>query len=380
MVDSLTDMVRRGQVSRRTVLKLLGSTAGAAFLAACGANGSTATTVATTAGTSPTTGGGTAGTSPTTGGSTAFQSNLSVLETGYEDPNFGHHVADVVAYEKGYLEEVGFTEFNNLIIGNNLNTIVGGGVQWTSADTDAVVVAAVEHEQDVMWLACMRDKEDLLFGLAPGVTLESLVADNAEVSGGEIGTRGELLAMKMLEELGVNRDQVQWITIGGGSDTRIAALLSGDLKGTALRPRHVPSLLEVGGTVVYEERRIIAQEGYTVQRSFYEENRDALTAYLYAIIKAKQYISDYSTKDEVIELMEKHDFEFPQEFIDTYEDTIANHSFDGGFELPEMELIFEEMSEVGEVDPDIDWRSAVDLSSLWEVQDALGLERRPASL
>jgi ABC-type nitrate/sulfonate/bicarbonate transport system substrate-binding protein len=186
--------------------------------------------------------------------------------------------------------------------------------------------------------------------------------------------------MKMLEELGVNRDQVQWITIGGGSDTRIAALLSGDLKGTALRPRHVASLLEVGGTVVYDERRIIAQEGYVVQRSFYEENRDAVTAYLYAIIKAKQYISDYSTKDEVIELMQKHDFEFPQEFIDAYEDTIENHSIDGGFEIPEMDLIFEEMSEVGEVDPNIDWRSAVDLTSLWEVQDALGLERRPATL
>ena len=370
MVDSLTEMVRHGQVSRRTVLKLLGSTAGAAFLAACGADDSTATTVAADAGSPSTTGAAGA----------PFRSNLSVLQTGYEDPNFGHHVADVVAFEKGFLEEVGFTEFNNLIIGNNLNTIVGGGVQWTSADTDAVVVAAVEHEQDVMWLACMRDKEDLLFGLAPGVTLESLVADNAEVSGGEIGTRGELLAMKMLEELGVNRDQVQWITIGGGSDTRIAALLSGDLKGTALRPRHVPSLLEVGGTVVYDERRIIAQEGYTVQRSFYDENRDAVTAYLYAIIKAKQYISDYSTKDEVIELMKKHDFEFPQEFIDTYEDTIENHSIDGGFEIPEMELIFEEMSEVGEVDPNIDWRSAVDLSSLWEVQDALGLERRPATL
>ena len=369
MVDSLTEMVRHGQVSRRTVLKLLGATAGAAFLAACGADDTTATTLAANEGTPSTTGAG-----------APFRSNLSVLQTGYEDPNFGHHVADVVAYEKGFLEEVGFTEFNNLVIGNNLNTIVGGGVQWTSADTDAVVVAAVEHQQDVLWLACMRDKEDLLFGLAPGVTLESLVEENGEVSGGEIGTRGELLAMKMLEELGVNRDQVQWITIGGGSDTRIAALLSGDLKGTALRPRHVASLLEVGGTVVYDERRIIAQEGYVVQRSFYEENRDAVTAYLYAIIKAKQYISDYSTKDEVIELMQKHDFEFPQEFIDAYEDTIENHSIDGGFEIPEMDLIFEEMSEVGEVDPDIDWRSAVDLTSLWEVQDALGLERRPATL
>jgi ABC-type nitrate/sulfonate/bicarbonate transport system substrate-binding protein len=374
-----------GQLSRRTVLRLLGSTAGAVMLGAC-ATDQPADTTATTAGaavdTTATTA-GSAGTSATTAAAAAagpFSSNLEVLDTGYEDPNWGHHVADIVAYEKGFLEEVGFTGSNNLIIGNSLNTVVGGGVQWTSADTDAIVIAGVEHDQDIAWIGCMRDKEGLLFGLAPGVTLESLVADNGFVSGGEIGTRGELLSMKMLEELGVGRDEVQWVTMGGGSDTRIAALLSGDLHGTALRPRHVASLEEVGGTVVYNEQRIIAQEGYTVKRSFLEENRDAVTAYLYAVIKAKQYISDYSTKDEIIEIMTAHEFEFPQEFVDTYEETFNNHSFDGGFEIPEMELIFEEMSEVGEVPADIDWRSVVDLESLWAAQEALGLPRRPASL
>ncbi len=45
-----------------------------------------------------------------------------------------------------------------------------------------------------------------------------------------------------------------------------------------------------------------------------------------------------------------------------------------------MELVLSELGAVGEVDPDIDWRSAMNLEPLWEAQEAAGLPRRPASL
>jgi len=372
MSDPLTDTLKGREFSRRELLRMLGATAGVVVLGACGAPSGSTTTAGGRASTSVS---GSAGlTAPS-----SLQSSLSVLHTGYEDPNWGHRVADIVAWEKGYLQEVGFTEYDELVIGDSLETVLGGGVEWTAADTDGVVIAAVEHDQDAVWLACMRDKEDLLFGLAPGVRLEDLDESSA-VSGGEIGTRGELQAMKMLEELGIPRDGVQWITLGGGSDTRIAALISGDLMGSALRPRHIAPLEEAGGTVVYNERQTVAQEGYVTTRTFYEENRDAVTAYLYAIIKAKQYLTDLSRKEEVIDYVVARDFEMPPEFRDAYDETISNHSPDGGFEISEMDLIFDEMAESGEIASGIDWRAAVDLGALWDAQDALGLPRRPETL
>ena len=310
-----------------------------------------------------------------------LQTNLGVLRTGYDNPNFSHHMADVVAYEKGYMEAVGFTKFDNKIINDSMAAVVGRGMDWTAVDTDVLIPARVEEEVGVVYIGTRRDSEDLIFGLAPGATLESLKEDKGYVSGGEVGTRNELLGKRMITELGLDAEEdVRWVAMGGGSDTRLVALINGELQGSNLQIRHITQLEEAGGTIVYNESRRVAQDGYAVQTKFLEENRDAVVAYLYAIIQAKQFIKDLNTKDEVIGMLEKNDFEFPQEFIDAYEANVSNLSPDCGFEIDEMELVWEELGSTGEADPDIDWRSAMDLGPLWEAQEALGLPRRPASL
>ena len=55
-------------------------------------------------------------------------------------------------------------------------------------------------------------------------------------------------------------------------------------------------------------------------------------------------------------------------------------SADCGFEIPEMEKLWEEFGQTGEADPNIDWRSACDLEPMWEAQEAAGLPRRPSAL
>lgn len=351
--------------SRRGFLTTMGALGGAVLLGGCGDD----EPVASQPGGSSTGGGG------------PFTTNRPLLHTGYDNPNFSHHMSDIVAFEKGWLAEVGFTDFDNLIINDSMNAILGQGVDWTAADTDRIVVAAVDHDQPITYLGTRRDSEDLLFGLAPGVTLEQLAEEQGFVSGGEIGTRNELLGKLMIRELGLDpENDVQWVAMGGGSDTRLVSLINGELMGSNLQIRHITTLEEAGGTIVYNETRTIAQDGYVVQTSFLEENRDAVVAYLYALIKAKQFIKDLTTKDEVITLLEKHDFEFTPEFRDSYEANVANMSTDGGFEIEDMEIIWDELSQVGEVDPNIAWREALDLEPLWEAQEAAGLPRRPAEI
>lgn len=304
-----------------------------------------------------------------------------MIEAGYDNPSYYHHMTDVVAWEAGYLQEAGFEEFSDIIINDSLTAIVGGGLEFTAEDTDGVIPNEIENDIGVVWLGVRGEFEDLLFGLAPGVTIEDLVAEQGFVSGGEIGTRNELLGKKMLVELGLDpENDVQWVSMGGGSDTRLASLLSGELMGSNIQRRHIVPLTEEGGTVAYEERRQVAQDGYTVQRGFLEENRDAVTAYLWALIRGREYIHDLDNKDEVIGWLEDHDFEFNQDLIDSYEDQVGLFSPDLGFEIPSMEVVWEELAEIGEVDADIPWREAVDLEPLWAAQEAAGLERRPASL
>lgn len=360
MAEATRITVRGRHPSRRRMLAMLGGAAGVVLLSACAEE--------------PVASGEAAPDSP-------FQSNLGELRTGYDNPNFSHHMADIVAMEKGFLREVGITGFNNLIINDAMNAIIGRGVDWTAADTSDAIPAVVNDDVQIVFLGTRRDGEDLIFGLAPGVTVEQLRAKRGFVSGGETGTRNELLGKLMVRELGLDPEKdVQWVAMGGGSDTRLSALINGELMGSNLQERHIATLEDAGGTVVYNESRKVAQDGYVVQTGFLEENRDAVTAYLYALIRAKQYIKDLDTKDEVISLLESHDFEFSQEFRDAYESNVHNLSADNGFDIEDMELVFNELAAVGEVEEGFDWRSALDLEPLWEAQEAAGLPRRPASL
>ncbi len=350
--------------SRRQFLALGGSAAAALALGACASGGQPA-----------------AATAAPSGAGKTIKSNLSKFSVGYDNPNWSHHAADIVAREKGWFKEFGFDTVDDIVFDDSLTAIVGKGVQWTAADTDAVLMTHVDKGLDVWWLGTRRDKEDTLFGLAPGVTVESLRGSGASVSGGLVGSRNELLGKMMLRELGLDPEKdVTWITMSGGSDTRLAALMNGNLKGSNIQVRHIKQLEAAGGTVAYNKRRAIAQEGYVVMGDFLKANPDAITAYMTGIIKAKQYLKDLSHKDEVIEILRKNDFEFPPEFVATYEDGVAILSADGGFEIPEMDVLWQELGSTGEAPANFDWRKGVNLDFLWKAQEANGLPHRPASL
>jgi ABC-type nitrate/sulfonate/bicarbonate transport system substrate-binding protein len=360
------------RLSRRQFLTFGGGAAAALAIGAC-APAATPTTAPATA--APATA------VPATEAKAAIKANLTKVATGYDNPNWSHHAADIVAREKGWFKEAGIDNVDDIIFDDSLVAIIGKGVNWTAADTDAILMAHVNEGVDVWWLGTRRDKEDMLFGLAPGVTVESLKGSGASVSGGLVGSRNELLGKMMVGELGLDPEKdVTWITMSGGSDTRLAALINGNLSGSNIQVRHIKELEAAGGTVAYNKRRKIAQEGYVVMGDFLKANGDTVTAYLYAIIKAKQFLKDLNNKDEVIAIMTKNGFEFPQEFIDTYQDGIEILSADAGFEVPEMEVLWKELSTVGEAPADFDWRKGLNLEHLWKAQEALGLPRRPASL
>jgi ABC-type nitrate/sulfonate/bicarbonate transport system substrate-binding protein len=377
------------RLSRRRFLRISGGAATGLILVGCGAEAPvppaapaapapTAAPLAPAATAAPA---ASAATAAPAAAASAVKANLSSLNIGYDNPNWSHHAADIVAREKGWFDEVGITNAEIITFNNALTAIVGGGVHFTAADSDVALQANVQEGVDIWWLGTRRDHEDLIFGLAPGLTIEDLKGSGKSVSGGTVGSRNELLGKKMLAELGLDPEtDVSWVTMSGGSDTRLAALMNGNLSGSNIQERHITQLEAAGGTVIYNKSRTIAQDGYVAMGPFIEENGDTVVAFLTAIIKAKQYIKDLSTKDDVIAIMEKNGYQFSQEFKDAYESNVHNMSPDCGFEIAEMELVWEEISSVGEVAADFAWRDGMNLEFLWKAQEANGLPRRPASL
>jgi len=352
---------RGSTLSRRDFLKLGGTALGGLVLAGC-----TPSAAPVAAPVVPVTG---------------LKSKIDTLHLGYDNPNWSHQVTDYVAREKGWFKDYGLTNVDCIVFDDALPPIIGGGVQFTAADTQPVMEANLNQSVDVWYLGTRRGKEDMLFGLAPGVTLESLKGSGKEVSGGKVGSRNELLGKMMLKELGVDPEKdVTWITIGGGSDTRLAALMNGGLAGGCIQVRHIKTLQDAGGTVVYRKTRTIAQDGYITMGSMIKTNPDTVTAFLAATIKAKQYIARPDTKDEVIAIMEKNGFAFSQEFKDTYIDGIQILSTDGGFDIPDMDNYWNELAQTGEGAANFSWRKAMNLDFLWKAQELNGLPRRPAKL
>jgi len=348
-------------ISRRDFLKLGGTAAAGLVLASCAPAPAPA--------------------APAAAASNGVKANLSTLHLGYDNPDYSHQVADYVARAKGWFKEVGLMNEDFIIFDDALTAIIGKGVNLTAADTDPTMAAHVDQGVDVWYLGTRRGQEDMILGLAPGVTVESLKGSGKSFSGGTVGSRNELLAKMMVKELGLDPEKdVTWITMGGGSDTRLAALMNGNLAGSLIQIRHIKQLKGAGGTVPYKKRRTIAQDGYVVMGDFLKPNYDTVVAFLTAIIKAKQFIARPDTKDEVIAIMEKNGFKFSQDFKDAYEDTVANLSADCGFDLKDMDTLWQELAETGAAPANFPWRQAVNLEPLWKAQEANGLPRRPATL
>ena len=214
-----------GRISRRGFLKLGGTTAAGILLASCAPKATQAPAATQAA------------------ASKWGKANLTKLQLGYDNPDWSHQVVDYVAREKGWFKEVGLDDVSLIIFDDSLTAIIGGGVNMTAADTDAIEEAHIQQGVDVWCLGTRRDKEDIIFGLAPGVTLDDLKGSKKQVSGGLVGSRNEVLGKKMLAELGLDpENDVEWITMGGGSDTRLAALLNGNLAGSNLQVRHIKTL------------------------------------------------------------------------------------------------------------------------------------------
>ncbi len=356
---SNSNRIARG-ISRRDFLKLGGTAAAGLVLAGCAPKAQPAAS---------------------SGGSGGVKANIDTLHLGYDNPNWSHQVADYVAREKGWFKEVGLNNEDFIIFDDALTAIIGSGVNLTAADTDPTMTAHVDKGVDVWYLGTRRGEEDMLLGLAPGVTLDSLKGSGKSFSGGTVGSRNELLTKMMVKELGLDPEKdVTWITMGGGSDTRLAALINGNLAGSMIQIRHIKELKAAGGTVAYQKRRTISQDGYVVMGSFLKPNYDTVVAFMTAIIKAKQYIKDLSHKDEVIAIMEKNGFEFSQDFKDTYAEGVAVLSADCGFELKDMDTLWQELAQTNAAPANFPWRQAVNLEPLWKAQEANGLPRRPASL
>ncbi|MGH9246826.1 MAG: ABC transporter substrate-binding protein [Acidimicrobiales bacterium] len=347
-------------VSRRRFLQFGGMTALGILVAGCGDDGSESSTT----------------TAPGAGGGSGPQANRSRIVVGDFNPNYaaqwGYHMADAL----GYMGEYGITEIEYVLSEEYVPGLLGGSLDIAHADTNVIIGSAEQSGQPLKMIGLYRINEWQIMGVRAGIdSPEDLIGGT--ITGGQLEGRNTVVQRRILGELGIDPDDVQFVATTGGSDGRLQALLAGTLDAASLFPRHRFALEEAGGQFLYEELVPAPQEGFAAVGSWLDENADTAIAWLAAELRGRMFVSDPANREEAFQTMRDRGFEVPPEFEELYDVEIEQFSPDGGFDVAAMDEFTAELEDVGDIPAGVEWRDHVDFTYLWAAQDALGIPRRP---
>ncbi len=309
-----------------------------------------------------------------------IKANLSTFRYGEFNPNYVNAWPLVIATAKGYFEEVGLQEVEQILTEEYIPGLVGNSLEIAHGDTSGFVAAAEASKLPIKVISLFRDKEWWIMGVRKGIeTAEDL--KGGKITGGPLDGRNTFVQRELLKRLGVDPSEVEFVPTSGGSDNRLLAIVNGIVDAGSLFPRHRAGLEEAGGKFLAEELIDAPQESIGAMGPWLSENEDTAYAWALADVRARQWLFDPANKEEAYKLVREYGFEAPPEFEAQYQVELDQMSSDGGFESAEvMDEFMAQLADTGEVPQGVDWRSHFELKYVWAAQEALGLPKRPASL
>jgi ABC-type nitrate/sulfonate/bicarbonate transport system substrate-binding protein len=309
--------------------------------------------------------------------------SLNQVRLAIDNDDFMNQMAWMVADEK-YWPELGFTEPAEVVATDEyLAGLFGGDVWVAQGESDAIWGALAEGSVPLKIIGVEKDSEAWYLGIRKGVDENNL--EGLKISGGPAGDRNIVVGEKILAELGVDPESMEWVQVEGGSDERLQALLAGNLDVAVLQPRHLRPLAEGGGKMIFEEFHQVPQEVWAVKTETMEENKDAVCAYLEGRVAAKQFASegeDYkANQQEAIAIAEERGLNPTKGDLEEWRvEMTGNWSLDGGSSEESFEEWNRDMIENGNVPEGFDWREHVDFSCLTQAQENLGLKPNPGDI
>ena len=310
-----------------------------------------------------------------------IKANLHSLRIGEFNPNYASALGYRMAQALGYFKEHGIDDIHVTLSDQYIAGLVGGSLDVTRTDTDAIMNAAARSGKPFKMISCYRDKEWWIMGVRKGINKPEDLKGK-KITGGPIDGHNTWVQRQIVKKLGLdpNKD-VEFVPTSGGSDKRLLALINGTVDAASLFPRHEKGLKDAGGHFMYHNPQAAPQEGYGALGEWLEKNEDTAYAFILADIQARQWVYKPENKEKTFETMEKLGYKITPAFKAGYKESLAQMSPDGGFEdAASMDAFLAPERETGKVPKDFDWRKVVDMKYVWAAQKALGLPQRPAKL
>jgi ABC-type nitrate/sulfonate/bicarbonate transport system substrate-binding protein len=187
---------------------------------------------------------------------------------------------------------------NSILLIEYFPGLIGGSLDVAHSDVDVLFGANAASGKPLKLLSVYRDKEWWIMGVAKGInSFEDL--KGGKISGGGLGGRNTWIQRQILIQNGIDPDKdVEMVPMKGGSDGRMKALIAGVLQGASVFPRHENGLTENGGKFISAKIYEVPQEGFITNMEWGDKNEDALYAWQYAELKARQWLFDPANKAE----------------------------------------------------------------------------------
>ena len=310
-----------------------------------------------------------------------LKANLSSFRMGEFNANYATQWTYRLAQAHGYYEDIGITDFEVILSDEYMPGLIGGSLDITHGDTSVFLGAANASGLPIKQISMYRDKEFWIMGVGAGIeTPEDL--KGKKITGGQLDGRNTWVMKKVLAKMGLDPEQdVEFVPTSGGSDNRLAAVINGTIDAASMFPRHEAALVDAGGKFLHKELTEAPQEGFGTMQAWLDANEDTAYAWVHAELKARRWLFDPANEERAYQIMVDLGYEIPDSFRALYQVELSQISPDGGFESAEvMDQFLSDLAETGDVPAGMDWRKVLDMTYVWAAQDALGLERRPASL
>lgn len=282
---------------------------------------------------------------------------VSVEEFGAHHPN--HLLPILVALEKGWFKGEGIAEVAWRDVGSDANTVRGlidGSIHFGADPQPDVVLRANAQGKEVYIIGGVRTKYSYEFLAVPGIT-------------GAEGLRGKLVAVSrqgsssdrrtrlILEKLGLVPDKDVTIVAKGGSDKRIAALLSGEIHATVVNEEEVekhrkriewfPRLVDVPKLWPDYQARVMVTSGKMLR-----DYPETVKAFLKVMIRTFRYIKANTKSTEFAKLIEKAAGRPPEEKLTDFSYLAGRLPDDGGINMRGLEVVAEEEKALGSLPKD----------------------------
>jgi ABC-type nitrate/sulfonate/bicarbonate transport system substrate-binding protein len=319
------------------------------------------------------------------GGSGGDDGGLSInqVKLAIDGDDYMNQLAWMVADDK-YWPDLGFTEPAEVVATDEyIAGLVGGDVWVAQGESDVIWSALAEGSVPMKVIGVEKDAEAWFLGIREGVDPNDL--SGLKISGGAAGDRNVTVARKMVEGLGQDPDDMEWVQIEGGSDERLQALVAGQIDVAALQPRHIGPLEAEGGQMIVQEYQRVPQEVWVVTEDTMENNKDAVCAYLKGRIEAKRWAAEGDNYDDnqdaAVAIAEKYGEKPAEGDLEEWQiEMTENWSLTGGAPEETFDQWNEDMIDSGNVPDDFDWREHVDFSCLTQIQEDLGIDVEPGDI